>query len=111
MKRMLTSLVVLLVVFIVFALIIGPLRATPVELTILFFPTIKTSAEVLAYASFFIGLLLATIIAFAGDMALRKRFRAMMLGQNKRLKPGGKSKEIADDTTATTLPSERKSPE
>jgi len=35
----------------------------------------------------------------------------MMLGQNKRLKPGGKSKEIADDTTATTLPSERKSPE
>ena len=110
MKRMLTSLVVLLVVFIVFALIIGPLRATPVELTILFFPTIKTSAEVLAYASFFIGLLLATVIAFAGDMALRKRFRAMMLGQNKLLKSDSESKDIAD-TTVTTLPSERKSPE
>jgi len=34
-----------------------------------------------------------------------------MLGQNKRLKPGGKSQEITADTTVTTLPSERKSPE
>ena len=43
-------------------------------------------------------------------MALRKRFRAMMLGQNKLLKSDSESKYIAD-TTATTLPSERKSPE
>jgi hypothetical protein len=97
-------------VFVVFALIIGPLRIEPVKLTIPFFPTIQTSAEALAYASFFIGLLLATAIAFAGDMALRKRFRGMMLEQSKRLNTSGESKDIAD-TTATTLPSERKSPE
>jgi hypothetical protein len=107
---MLTSSVVLLAVFVVFALIISPLRATRVELSILFFPTIQTSAEALAYASFFIGLLLATGIAFAGDMALRKRFRGMMLEQSKRLKTSGGSKDIAD-TTATTPPSERKPPE
>jgi uncharacterized membrane protein YedE/YeeE len=106
----LTSLVVLLVVFVVFALIIGPLRMTRVDLRILFFPTIQTSAEALAYASFFIGLVLATVIALAGDTALRKRFREMMLEQSKRLKTNGGSKDIAD-TTATTLPSERKSPE
>jgi hypothetical protein len=110
MKRALTSLVVLLVVLVAFALIIGPLRGTPVKLSILFFPTIQTSAEALAYASFFIGLLLATGIAFAGDMALRKRFRAMMLEQSKRLNTNSGSKDVAD-TTATTLPSERKSPE
>jgi len=109
-KRVLTSLVVLLIVFVVFALIIGPLRTTPVKLSILFFPTIQTSAEALAYVSFFIGLVLATVIALAGDMALRKRFREMMLEQSKRLKTSGGSKDIAD-TTATTLPSERKSPE
>ena len=110
MKRVLTSLVVLLVVFVSFALIIGPLRGTHVELSILFFPTIETSGEVLAYVSFFIGLLLATGIAFAGDMALRKRFRGMMLEQSKRLKTSDENKDMAD-TTATTLPSERKSPE
>ena len=110
MKRVLTSLVVLLVVLVAFALIIGPLRGTPVELSILFFPTIQTSAEALAYASFFIGLLLATGIAFVGDMALRKRFRQMMLEQRKQLNTNGGSKDIAD-TTATILPSERKSPE
>jgi uncharacterized metal-binding protein len=109
-KRVLTSLFVLLVVFVVFALVIGPLRMTPIKLTILFFPTIQTSAEALAYASFFIGLLLATVIALAGDMALRKKFRGMMLEQSKRLKTSGESKDIAD-TTATTLPGERKSPE
>src|SRR5664280_576013 len=110
MKRVLTSLVVFLVVFVMFALIIGQLRVEPVELRILFFPTIKMSAEVLAYVSFFIGLLLATGIAFAGDMALRKRFRGMMLEQSKRLKTSDENKDMAD-TTATTLPSERKSPE
>jgi len=109
MKRVLTSLVVFLVVFVMFALIIGQLRVEPVELRILFFPTIKMSAEVLAYASFFIGLLLATGIAFAGDMALRKRFRTMMPGQNKLLKSDSESKDIAD--TTTTLPRDRKSPE
>lgn len=110
MKRVLTSLVVLLVVFVVFALVIGQLRTETVELRIPFFPTIQTSAEALAYASFFIGLLLATVIALAGDMALRKRFREMMLEQSKRLKTSGGSKDIAD-TTATILPSERNSPE
>ncbi|MBA4365171.1 MAG: hypothetical protein C0398_04085 [Coprothermobacter sp.] len=110
MKRVLTSLLVLLVVFVVFALIIGPLRTTPIKLSILFFPTIQTSAEALAYASFFIGLLLATVIALAGDMALRKRFRGTMLEQSKRLKANGGSKDIAD-TTTTTLPGEHASPE
>jgi uncharacterized integral membrane protein len=109
MKRVLTSLVVFLVVFVMFALIIGQLRVEPVELRILFFPTIQMSAEVLAYASFFIGLLLATGIAFAGDMALRKRFRAMMPDQNKLLKSDSEGKDIAD--TTTTLPRDRKSPE
>lgn len=110
MKRVLTSLAVLLVVFVVFALIIGPLRTTSIKLNILFFPTIQTSAEALAYASFFIGLLLATVIALAGDMALRKRFRAMMLEQTRRSKASVGSKDIADAGT-TTLPSERKLPE
>jgi len=109
-KRVLTSLAVLLVVFVVFALIIGPLRMTRVKLSILFFPTIQTSAETLAYASFFIGLVLATVIALEGDMALRKKFRGMMLEQSKRLKTSGESKDIAD-TTATTVSGERKSPE
>ncbi|MHB8106699.1 MAG: hypothetical protein ACYDH4_04625 [Candidatus Cryosericum sp.] len=107
MKRILTSLAVLLVVFVMFALIIGQLRVEPIELRILFFPTIKMSAEVLAYASFFIGLLLATGIAFAGDMALRKRFRATRLDRNKVLKSDSQNKDIAD--TTTTLPNERKS--
>jgi hypothetical protein len=92
-----------------FALIIGQLRVEPVLLTILFFPTIKMSAEVLAYASFFIGLLFATGIAFAGDIALRKRFRAIIPGQNKLLKSDSESKDIAD--TTTTPPRDRKSPE
>ncbi|MFZ2413972.1 MAG: hypothetical protein WAW16_07110 [Candidatus Cryosericum sp.] len=108
MKRVLTSLVLLVVVFVVFALVIGPLRKTPVELTILFFPTIRTSAEALAYVSFFIGLLLATVIAFVGDMALRKRFRVMMLDQNRRSKAGGDGKDIAG-ATVTTPPGERRS--
>ena len=109
MKRVLTSTVVLLVVFVVFALVIGPLRKTPVELSILFFPTIQTSAEALAYVSFFIGLLLATVVALAGDVALRKKFRAMMRDQGKLPKAGDGSHEIAD-TTAVTPPGERKSP-
>jgi len=95
-KRVLTSLTVLLVVFVIFALVISPLRKTPVELGILFFRTITTSAETLAYVSFFIGLLLATLIAFIGDLALRKRFRAAMFEQSKRMK------DIADSKDATT---------
>ena len=110
MKRVLTSLAVLLVVFVVFALIIGPLRTTSIKLNILFFPAIQTSAEALAYASFFIGLVLATVIALAGDMALRKRFRATMLKQSKGLRTNGGSKDIADAAT-TTLPGDRKLPE
>ncbi len=110
MKRVLTSLVVLLVVFVVFALVIGQLRIQPVQLRILFFPTIRTSAEALAYVSFFIGLLLATGIAFAGDMALRKKFRGMMPPQNRRPRTGRGGKDIADTTEATS-PGERKSPE
>ncbi len=104
MKRVLSSLALLVVVFVIFALVIGPLRKTPVELTILFFPTVRTSAEALAYVSFFIGLSLATVIAFAGDMALRKRFRAMMLDQTRRSKANC---DIAD-TAATNPPGERK---
>lgn len=110
MKRVLTSLVVLLVVFIVFALVIGPLRTTLIKLTIPFFPTAQVSVEAVAYVSFFVGLLLATGIAFVGDMALRKRFRAMTHEQGKRLKTSGGSKDIAD-TMPTTPPGERKSPE
>jgi uncharacterized metal-binding protein len=109
-KRVLTSLTVLLVVFVIFALIIGPLRKTPVELSILFFPTITTSAEALAYVSFFIGLLLATMIAFAGDMALRKRFRTTMLEQGKRQKTSGGNNDIAG-APAPAVPRERKSSE
>jgi len=110
MKRVLTSLVVLLVVFAILAVVIGQLPIEPVKLPIPFFPTIQTSVKAIAYASFFIGLLLATVIALAGDLALRKRFRQMMLEQRKQLNTNGGSKDIAD-TTATILPSERKSPE
>lgn len=94
MKRILTSLVTFLTVFVVFALIISPLRSTSVDLTILFFPTVRTSAEALAYISFFIGLLLAGVIAMAGDLALRRKFRTMLLEQRKQL-------EAAKQTSAT----------
>jgi len=110
MKRVLTSLVVFLVVSAILAVVIGQLPIEPVKLPIPFFPTIQTSVKAIAYASFFIGLLLATVIALAGDLALRKRFRQTMLEQRKQLNTNGGSKDIAD-TTATTLPSERKSPE
>lgn len=95
MKRVLTSLVTFLTVFVVFALIISPLRSTPVALTILFFPTVRTSAEALAYISFFIGLLLAGIIAMASDLALRRRFRIMLLEQRKRLEGTGQTGSTA----------------
>ena len=110
MKRVLTSLVVLLVVFAILAVVIGQLPIESVKLPIPFFPTIQTSVKAVAYASFFIGLLLATVIALAGDLALRKRFRQMMLEQRKQLNTNGGAKDIAD-TTVTTPPSERKSPE
>jgi len=107
-KRVLTSTVVLLVVFVVFALVVGQLRTEIVGLRIPFFPTIQISVEALAYVSFFIGLLLATAIALAGDVALRKRFRAMMRDQGNLPKAVDGSDEIAD-TTAVTPPGERKS--
>lgn len=110
MRRVLTSLVVFLVVSAILAVVIGQLPIEPVKLPIPFFPTIQTSVKAIAYASFFIGLLLATVITLAGDLALRKRFRQMMLEQRKQLNTNGGSKDIAD-TTATILPSERKSPE
>jgi len=96
MKRILTSLVTLLTVFVVFALIISPLRSTPVALTVLFFPTVHTSAEALAYISFFIGLSLSTIIAIAGDLALRRRFRTMLLEQRRQL-------EVARQASTTAV--------
>ncbi|RIE06971.1 hypothetical protein [Candidatus Cryosericum terrychapinii] len=110
MKRVFTSLVVLLVVFAILAVVIGQLPIESVKLPIPFFPTIQTSVKAVAYASFFIGLLLATVIALAGDLALRKRFRQMMLEQRKQLNTNGGTKDIAD-TTVTTPPSEHKSPE
>ena len=108
MKRVLTSMAVLLVVFVVFALLAGQLRTEMVGLRIPFLRTIQISVEALAYISFFIGLLLATAIAVAGDMALRKRFRAMMRDQGKLLKAGAGSDEIAG-ATAATPPGDRKS--
>lgn len=102
MKRVFTSLIALLVVFVIFALVVGPLRTKPVELRIPFFPTIQMSAEALAYVSFLLGLMLATAIAFAGDIALRRRFRRMMLEQEKRLKPDGDSGNV-EGNTATAV--------
>lgn len=95
MKRVLTSLVTFLIVFVVFALIISPLRSTSVNLTVLFFPTIHTSAEALAYISFLVGFLLAGVIGVAGDMAIRRRFRTTLLEQRKRL-------EAAEQPAAAT---------
>jgi len=91
MKRVLTSLVTFLIVFIVFALIISPLRSTPVNLTVLFFPTIHTSAEALAYISFLVGFLVTAIIGMASDLALRRRFRTTLLEQRKRLEATGQT--------------------
>jgi len=100
MRRVLTSLTVFLVIFVVFALVISPLRQQSVQLTILFFPTITTSVEAVAYVSFFIGLLVATWIAVVGDLALRRRFRAMQIDQNKRLKAASESKDATASSTA-----------
>lgn len=83
MKRVLINLTVLLVVFVIFALVVGQLRDKPVDLRIPFFPTVRLSVEALAYASFFIGLLLAGVMAMAGDLALRRRFRTMLLEQRR----------------------------
>lgn len=110
MKRVMTSLTFLLVVFVIFALIVSPLRQKTVDLTILFFPTITTSVEALAYVSFFLGLVLATWIAFVGDLALRRRFRAMQVEQDKRLKAASESKD-ATTSSAATAPGEHKSEE
>ncbi|HWQ21593.1 MAG TPA: hypothetical protein VN478_02550 [Clostridia bacterium] len=107
MKRVLTSTVLLLVVFVVFALVVGQFRDKPVALTVPFFATMHPSVEAVAYVSFFIGLLLATVIALAGDVALRKRFRAMTLDQSRHSKTSGGSDEIAD-TKAATVTSEHK---
>jgi hypothetical protein len=90
-KRVLTSVVVFLVVFVVFALVVGQLRGKLVQLQIPFFPTVQTSAEALAYVSFFIGLSLSGIIAIAGDLALRRKFRMILLEQRKQLEAASQS--------------------
>jgi hypothetical protein len=104
MKRLLTSLAILLIVFVVFALVVSPLRSTPVEVGFLFFPIVQTSAEALAYVSFFIGLLLAGIITEVDAIALRKRYRAMLLEQRKRF-------ETANQTDAPTAQTDANSVE
>jgi hypothetical protein len=95
MKRLLTSLAILLIVFVIFALVVSQLRSKVIDLNILFFRTVHTSAEALAYVSFFIGLLLAGVITEADVMALRKRSRALLLEQRKRF-------EAANQTDAAT---------
>jgi len=107
MKRIMTSLMVFLVVFIIFALIISPLRRETIQLTILFFPTITASVEAVAYVSFFIGLFLATWISFVGDLALRRRFRATRAEYEKQLKAASEAKDgTANSSTAS--PGEQK---
>jgi hypothetical protein len=57
---------------------------------------VHTSAEALAYVSFFIGLLLAGIITEVDVIALRKRSHALLLEQRKRF-------EAANQTDAATV--------
>jgi len=93
-KRVLTSLTTFLVVVVIFALIVSPLRQKTVDLTILFFPTITTSVEALTYAAFFLGLILAASIAIEEDIMLRKRCRKALLDQ----------KKLLNDATASPSP-------
>ncbi|MGB9667280.1 MAG: hypothetical protein ACPL2N_08200 [Candidatus Cryosericum sp.] len=106
MKRFLTSLTVLAVVFVIFALIVSPLRMQRVQLTILFFPTITASVEAVAYVSFLVGLLLATWIAFVEELALRRRYREAQADLQKRLKAAEENKR-APDNFAPASPGEQ----
>jgi hypothetical protein len=106
-KRVLTSMIVFLVVFVIFALVVGQLRGKLVQLQIPFFPTVQTSAEALAYISFFIGLSLSGIIAIAGDLALRRRFRMMLLEQRKQLETANQSNVTAGEPADSVRGEER----
>ncbi|MDO9099845.1 MAG: hypothetical protein Q7V53_03750 [Caldisericota bacterium] len=83
MRRLLTNLIIVVVVFVVFALIVSPLRTEPINITILFFPTIETSAEALAYVSLALGFLLAAVLSFFNELALRRRCRDLLAEQRK----------------------------
>jgi len=75
MKRKLINLLILVVVFVIFALVVGQFRDQTVELTLPFFVTSKVSVEGVAYVSFFTGLLLAAGIAVSRERALRRNHR------------------------------------
>lgn len=83
MRRLLTNVITVVVVFVVFALVVSPLRTEPINITILFFPTIETSAEALAYASLALGFLLAALLSFFNELALRRRCRDLLAEQRR----------------------------
>jgi hypothetical protein len=100
LKRMLTNLIVLMVVFVVFALIVSPLRTRSINITILFFPTMQTSAEALAYASFAIGFLLAALLSHFDELVMRRRYKELRAEQRKSATPPTDSVQQETTTTA-----------
>ncbi len=80
MKRMLGSLILLVVVFIVFALVVAQFRASFVKVR-LPFATTQASVEGIAYTSFFTGFVLAVIVFLIDNFALRRQFRRRLAQQ------------------------------
>lgn len=81
MKRMLGSLILLVVVFIVFALVVAQFRASFVSVRLPFFATAQASVEGIAYTSFFTGFVLAVIVFLIDNLALRRQFRRRLAQQ------------------------------
>ncbi len=75
MKRKLINALILIVVFVIFALVMGQFRDQTVDLTLPFFMTTKVSVEGIAYVSFFTGLLLAAGIGASRELALHRSHR------------------------------------
>jgi len=82
-KRLLTSLTILLIIFVIFALVVGQLRDKSIDLRVPFLPTIHTSAEALAYVSYLVGFIPAALLALAGMTAVRRKYRGILAEQKK----------------------------
>jgi len=85
LKRILGSLIILVIVFVIFALITAQFRASPVSVRLPFFTTTQASVEEIAYISFFTGFFLAVIVFLIDDISLRRRFRKRLTDQKQQL--------------------------
>ncbi len=100
MKRLLTSLTILLIIFVIFALVVGQLRDKSIDLRVPFLPTIHTSAEALAYVSYLVGFAPAALLALAGMTSVRRRYRGILAEQRKAAESSAHVGAPASESTA-----------